>query len=313
MRTTALSFCGVIALLVLAAACGGESQLPPTPSHAASSTHNASWIDPNAVHQDLMYVSNWRTGVISILTYPQGKSVGAITGFSEPEGECVDAHGDVFIADRARHQIQEYAHGGTVAIQTLSYLGASPYGCSVDPVSGDLAVTNGGRSKHQQSVLAIYAKATGAPKLYDDDGFNAEFCGYDNQGNLYVDGQSTEKNSFKFAELPKGDNAIVPVTLNKSFGYPGSVQWDGTYLMVADSFPPVAYRFTFSSGGGTAVGSPTKFGSLYEVAQLWIQGDKILGADGNVFRWNYPAGRTKLNTYEGFSDPVAAVVSPASK
>jgi len=269
-------------------------------------------MDPNAKNQDLMYVTNSRSGDVTVLTYPAGSEAGVIAGFSEPEGECVDSTGDVFIADRFNHRTQEFAHAGTVPIQILDYPGAQPFGCSVDPVTGNLAVTNGARTKKAETVVAVYAGATGTPHTYALKGFNASWCGYDDRGNLYVDGvQVGHHHTFVLEELPKDGTALVPISIDQTINYAGSVQWDGKYMMIADLFPPVAYRFTLTQSAGTVVGKTT-FGNLYEVAQFWLYRNKITGADNGVSLWNYPAGGNPIKTFAG-DYPVAGVISPAQK
>ena len=100
-------------------------------------------------------------GAVLVLSFPKGDLVGTLTGFSVPSGECVDESGDVFVADGGADTIREYAHGGTTPIATLNDPG-EPYGCSVDPTTGNLAVTNGSDS------VAIYPSAQGTPTLYSD-------------------------------------------------------------------------------------------------------------------------------------------------
>ena len=67
---------------------------------------------------------------------------------NSPYGECVDKAGDVFVADFGGNTgtpaILEYAHGGTKPIATLSDPGYYPESCSIDPTTGNLAVTNDG-------------------------------------------------------------------------------------------------------------------------------------------------------------------------
>jgi hypothetical protein len=49
----------------------------------------------------LLYVTDARTHGVVIFTDPGGKLVGTLTGFTNPQGECVDAAGDVWIVDIA--------------------------------------------------------------------------------------------------------------------------------------------------------------------------------------------------------------------
>lgn len=95
-----------------------------------------------ARHGDLLYVSDTETSNVYVFSYPKGKLVQTLTGFTDPAGECVNKNGDVFITNTGASNILEYAHGGSTVDSTLNDPGYFPTGCSVDPLTGNLAVTN---------------------------------------------------------------------------------------------------------------------------------------------------------------------------
>ena len=108
-------------------------------------------------------------------------------------------------------QIVEYAHGGTVAIATLSRPGEYPEGCSVDPVTGNLAVTNFYSSAGGGSV-SIYAGARGSPQLYSDPAIvNYRFCGYDARGNLFVDGSNKQALRSRSPSFRRGSGTFATI------------------------------------------------------------------------------------------------------
>src|SRR5580692_2300582 len=72
----------------------------------------ASWMSPAAAGP-LLYVSDIGAEDVDVFSYPGGKQVGTLTGFSEPAGLCTDRKGDVFVVDSGNDRILEYAHGGT--------------------------------------------------------------------------------------------------------------------------------------------------------------------------------------------------------
>src|SRR5579863_4497346 len=137
------------ALFVAAAAallqgCGG-----PQVMGAQAGTNAAGARSPvkAAASKILLYVSDVETGTVQFYDYPDPKqSVGELTGFGAPMGLCSDASGNVWITDGKNQNIVEYAHGGTSAIGTVSDSGYAPYACSVDPTTGNLAVSNHGAS-----------------------------------------------------------------------------------------------------------------------------------------------------------------------
>jgi hypothetical protein len=264
-----------------------------------------------AVSQDLLYVSNVRT--VTVYSYPRGKLEGTLKGFYSAQGECVDQHGDVFITNLGTNQIFEYAHGSKKRLRTLTSYGG-PAGCSVDPTTGNLAVSN-----LTVGSVAIYTDARGKPKLYKDPAFKEDFwCGYDDKGNLFVDGESSTS-AFEFAELPKGAGSLENITLNQSISFPGGVQWDGTYVAVGDqSRSPVVYQFAISGSKGIKVGSTPLGSGAVDTKQFWIQGQTIIAPNfnpgsrgrGDVLFYKYPAGGTATRKITaGLDYPIGAVVS----
>ena len=260
---------GVFATIVLSACSAGTPTVAPLSGipqagasamrregDAASASRGRSWMAPEAVKDDLIYVSDLLGQVVEIYTYGHGnKLVGTLTGFFNPEGLCVDKAGNVWVTNDTSvgvHQITEYAHGGTSPIQNLINSNGNVNGCSVDLKTGDLAVTNFWGPTEGAGGVSIYRHATGTPVSYTDPNIHYYYyCGYDDKGNLYVDGLSSGSN-FGFAELPKGGTAFTDVTLNQTIYLPGGVQWDGKYVAVGDqvavkhNFTSTVYQFSIS-------------------------------------------------------------------
>jgi len=276
-----------------------------------------SWMAPGAETQDLLYISDEGTNDVYVYSWPQLKLVGTLTGFSYPQGECIDTKGDVFVVNiRAQSQIVEYSHGGTKPIATLSdNYSNHPSGCAVDPTTENLAVTNLEAGNKGDGTVIIYKKARGRPTGYTDP-HNINYfyyCGYDEKGNLYVDGSFYiyPFDIFGFAELPAGGAEFTNITLNQSIGEAGGVQWDGRYVVIGDASASVLYEFAISGSGGTEVGSTTLDGGFF-VWQFWIQGGKVIGPSegtADVMIWNYPAGGAAVKTLTNVTDPVGAVIS----
>ncbi len=160
------------------AGCSGTQTVPTNPATFSSVAKTG----------DLLYLSNLATNDVDVFSYPHLRLVGKLTGFGAPRAECVDRRGDVWIADVQGFDVIEYPHGATKPIAALSTPGA-PRGCSVDPRYGDLAVTGGLRG----IVLAVYPRGAHGrwlnPKEYTDSSIRkVAFCGYDAQGNLFIDG-----------------------------------------------------------------------------------------------------------------------------
>lgn len=277
---------------------------------------NRSWMAPDAKRHDLLYVSDsfpYGSNDVYVYSYPRGRLKGKLTGFNEPSGQCADKAGNVFIANFGASEILEYAHGGTSPINTLSDPGYYPLGCSIDPTTGNLAVTNRLSTSFTAGDVAIYANASGTPTSYTAPNFYYyEFCGYDNRGNLYIDG-TTKASGLEYADLPSGGTSFSDLMLNQSIGFPGGVQWHGTHLAIGDQSAAVIYQFAIRGNNGTKVGSTPLTGSK-DVVQFWIQGKKVIGPDAglaHVAFYNYPAGGSPTKTITGLGEPVGLTISRA--
>jgi NHL repeat len=342
----ALAFCAVAALL--AGCSGGGATTPPAASQLPTSTRplgiaaadawaittrrdrGQSWMAPGASHGDLLYVSDIGTDDVDVYSYPDGKPVGTLTGFDEPEGLCVDKKGDIWITNTDTFQIFEYAHGGTTPIATLSEPKELVVGCSVDQTTGNLAVSSLCYENYTNECLnspgsvAIYQNASGTPMTFKDYPpiLTMYFCGYDAAGDLFVDGL-TSAFQFQLAELPKGSSTFTNITLNRVIYFPGGVQWDGKYMAVGDQeaggddFVSSVHQVQVSGSNGTVV-STTRLAGAEDVPQFWIQGSNVIGPniefsyhDSAAVFWAYPAGGKAKKTITGLAEPLGATVSLA--
>lgn len=284
--TLRLPFVASVLTVAMLAGCGGSfnGTLPgPASSPAAVSTHA----------KDLLYLSDVRTNDVYVYSFPLGRLVGKLTDFGAPRSECSDGGGNVWIADVSGFDVIEYAHGGATPIAALSTPNA-PQGCSVNPVTGALAVTSNPRGG---VVVLVFRHAPNGrwrdPITYADSSMRRSmFCGYDGAGNLFVDGVDKAKR-FRLDELTNGSTALKNVALSQKIAVPGQVQWDGKYLAIGDAgvSPSKIYQFTITSGNATEWGSTT-LGGTTSVRQFWIQGNAVVGPDydKDVGLWPYPAG-----------------------
>ena len=138
-----------------------------------------------ATPSQLLYVSDATTGYVDVFELPTGKLVQVITGLGQPYGECVDASGNVYVADIRQSVVGEYAHGGKYPIKVLNDNGYNPVDCSVDPTTGNLAVTNSNSAQDGAGDVAIFVKARRVPGHFRDRSIAAyEYCSYDGKGNF---------------------------------------------------------------------------------------------------------------------------------
>jgi hypothetical protein len=307
---------GVFVAGAILAGCGAPQ--PPVVSPGAIS-QSRTMAQRDAQGRNLIYVTS--ADLISAYT-TSGKLVSNLE-MGGIKGLCSDSNGNVFIPSGSL--IYEYAHGGTQPIATLNAPAgySSAYGCAVDPTTGNLAVTFFSYEFSKAGSVAIYQHASGNPQTFSDsDILFYVYCGYDNQGNLFVDGMKTAHSNGVLAELPSGGNALSTISLNKTIVRPSAVQWDGQEMAIGDSYSHVVYQLSISGSQGTVVGTTALKGwnKGHNIVQFWIWGDCILipftahHKPVSLGTWAYPAGGSTTNKFPlQFGEPSGVTLSLAPR
>jgi hypothetical protein len=316
-----------IGLLV---ACGSGMPNPPAIASAAPEpAHNRSWMSPGAKRQDLLYVSDFGGSNVYVYSWPKLTLTGTLTSFGQTGGVCVNKGGDIWIVDRKARDVIEYTHGGTSPIATLSDTYGVPYGCAVDKTTGNLALAIylNQASSYTRGGVAIYPRASGSPTEYQDDGIlEYFFLGYDNDGNLYVDGEYTnDAPSFELAELPKGASVFTQINLPVPIKYPGGVHWDGSSLDLLDvlSVPSTIYEFSISGSdailqGSTPLerangdGSYDTWASDFATSKSKVVAP-VYGNGGAINIYRYPAGGKVIKSVSADQNVFSAAISEAKR
>jgi hypothetical protein len=296
----ALSLTGAVAL---SEACGA-TVAPTAPLQAPAQTAASSPSD------DLLYVghvdgeaSHKPRGVVSILTFPQGKPVATISGFG-PWGMCSDPSGNVWIVAYTPEAwyLYQFAHGGTKPIAKIRMpKGSFGVGCAVDPTTGNLAVMNDSNGVSYSGSIDVWAGAQpGKPAVYNVP-FVPQYAAYDDQGNLFFDGFPGGSDfSLVLGEVARGSDSVTRIRLDKRIAFPGGVQWDGAYIAVEtggfeSKGRPRIYRVQVSGSSGTVVGAVYPSDpALYYAAVFCIDGRTMVSMAGSkggrIELWPYPAG-----------------------
>ena len=310
-----------LAIAALTACTGPDAR--STPASIQVLPPRRSWISAGLKKQDLLYVSNL-TGFVTIYLYSQRSAVGTLIGFKMPMGECADNHGNVFITDYAKQVIVEYPHGGTKPIEKFNDAPDSPYTCSVDPTTGNLAVANDDGTSHQGNI-AIWSAASGKRTTYTDSLlYNFEGCAYDSYGTLLVtNGAAGANGSSYFAWLPRNGTQLVNVHIpGPSASWKWSnvqgIQWDGLYFAIDDVN---VYRISLLHGQAYYA-SETDLYVSSESGPYWIyepkpnvQGTQIVGgffeqSSGSVLYWAYPQGGYAIGSIRtGVDEPFGVTIS----
>lgn len=271
---------GIAALML--AGCGGTAMQNPPVSNVVA---GRSQVAPALTRGDLIYVANFGSSTIDAISYPRGKLVGTVTS-SYTQGLCASTtiRGNWWVVNSGAAQIVEYQHGGTSPIKTLTESVGEPAGCSIDPTTGDLAVS----ILFTPDVL-VWANATGTYTELTDPLLETYFVGYDGSGDLFADGFNSS--GVGFVELRKGAGAFKTVTLPPSLaaGFPGDIQWDGTYLAYQNQLNDTIYRLAIRRDEAIVKGTVQLTGGG---ASFWIAGSYVVASyDYNAIGvWKYPAG-----------------------
>jgi hypothetical protein len=293
----------------LLAGCGGSQPPIGAPDAMSQSRaiatraeHGGSWMLPEARSEDLLYISDYYG--VHMFSYPKGEYVGDID--ASGYGLCSDRAGDVFVTDELAYQVYEYAHGSTQRLKTLydNYVDFNPIDCSVDPTTGNVAV-----SSEDAGFVVVFPKAEERPKVYYDIHASMYRCAYDNKGDLFVDQVYNRRHNY-IGELAKGAAKFRNYLLDPRIAHSGGIQFDGKHIAIEDLESLIVYRLRFSGNKAIVVGSTPLKGAKY-IYQYWIQGKMLIGPDlyGDVYFWKYPVGGPPVRSIQGFTEPYGSTVS----
>lgn len=317
---------GAIIALAILSACANGSAVAPSTADAGVQYIGTSEIPIAGAHpklralpsypvivpakvkgKDFEYVFNDYGTYGSMFNYPKStKAVGYLQG-AGGQG-CTNVlygYGSKIIwnAGRTNNLITEYAVPSNKVLKTLSLDYTFTSSCAMNE-SGDLAVgVLLGNSYGSGGQVVIFKGATGSGKAYKTPLNKEYFDGYDPSGNLFADGFDSSY-GFGLVELPKGKSQAVRLKTSNSPQFPGSVQWDGTYVTVFDQQTNDVYRYTISGTTATLKNTVQLSGSS-DCAQTWIVKGLIYcgdagNNDGEVFK--YPAGGKPIATFSGNFD-----------
>lgn len=269
----------------------------------------------------LLYISDLESFDVFIYRLPALKLVGKLTGFFEPEGECSDANGNIWIANTGYQQMLEFKPGDRKPIATLSDPLGYPGSCAIDARTGNLAVTNVWGNSGTGNLI-VFPHAGGTPTVYVNPSQSAYyFDGYDAAGNLYVDGKGG-KGVYSLSVLARGKKKLATVRVNGGTIYaPGSVLWNGSTLVLGDqqcknTKTSCLYQATVS-GTSVSLGSEIPLSGSCDVAQVALYSNQLYGGNyayctkgkGSTDTWAYPAGGKPLDSVGGVHQPLGAAIS----
>jgi hypothetical protein len=291
------------------------ARLSPMPRFATLVPEHQTMVPDHHRKKKFEYVFNYYGTYASIFDYPKSvQQIGSING-DGGQGCTNVLYGygkQIFWNVGGNTQITEYKVPQT-PIKTLSVSYYFPSSCAMN-ASGDLAVgiLYATSSYSGGGQVVIFKSGSGSPTVYATPLDEEFFDGYDNNGNLFADGFTGDRSGFALVELPKGGTKFKTIATSNSVQFPGSVQWDGTYLTVFDQLTNEFYRYTISGTKATLKNTITLSGSG-DCAQTWIVKGLVYCGDagtdgGEVFK--YPDGGSPIAVFTGsFDFPLGAVAA----
>jgi hypothetical protein len=298
---------------------------PPHPDRRKS------WISPalKAAKSPLLFVSDAGTQDVYVFDMSTLALVSTLTGFVQPQGECSNAKGDVWITDTNAQMIYEVSHQGRLENQ-LSDSGGFPAACAWDRSTGNLAVMDFFDGSGSPGDVRVYKGGSGEPATYTNrKQYYYNFGGYDATGNLFFDGRNAD-GRFMLSELAKGASSAHTVAVRGgTIYYPGMVQWLSAKagLLVGDQSCGNVYTscvYALRVAGNTATIAKTirlensGGGQVCDLVQGIEANGQIAGSDNDfcgslpstTYLWSYPAGGAPT-LYNSTADttPIGAAVS----
>lgn len=310
----------VVVLAAILAAAGCASARPfIAPNFAASQP---------AVTGDLIYATASDGKSIDIFSYPEGKLV---LKFAPPEGTialaglCSNKAGDVWVTALSKPvtksaiiegHVYLYARGANRILKTLTFERSRPFGCSVDPASGTLAVSTVSAASGGTSTLETFTPGSyGGRSYYSSNIDNYYYCAYDDGGNLFVSGQGTGTEMY-LDELPKGAQGLSELKLDRyvSVSGMGQLQWSGGNLTLEDLTAGAIYRLRKSRSSVAFVGKTALTGWTGSGLSV-IEGTTVMVPSGvsgtSIGFWKYPSGGQKMKSVASPNGLFALTVSNA--
>jgi hypothetical protein len=209
---------------------------------------------------------------------------------------CVDAGNNVYITNHEGFSVFKYAAGASQPSATYLLGQQLPVGCSVDPTTGDLAVSSSIASKRQYGAVTICTSPTHCRNAQHPGSLaNPGLISYTNSGDLYVNGFTAL--DFGMAYLAKGSSTWQQVNYSGYKGAPGGVQWDGSHLVMSfqTEYPSLLHLCSVTGANVDCSGQQVELLGVQQIEQFFVLPNKktVVAADvynDKVDAWEYPAG-----------------------
>jgi hypothetical protein len=321
----------VTAAVVLATGCSGSSPsstVPVASQPAASRLAARSGVAPrflsrlrfgtalpgrpDATGLKELGVSDFGSNEVILLNQkykPAGKPITATDGLSGPDGEFVDTTGNLFVANYAGVNVEEFALGSTTASTTYSSGLTDPVDVTTDTNGNVYVADNAGR------LVVEYAPGASAPSFSCSTGLETDGVAVDNKGDVFVSGNANDSGQGSIIEYTGGLSGCAGTTLGITLGYAGGLQIDTKGDLIAcDQFAGVdIIPKPYTAISSTITGAVDAF----HIA-LTKNNKTLYIADpdmADVLVDSFPAGKTvkTLGAAQGLTDPAGVATYPFQK
>jgi len=259
-----------------------------------------------------LYVSDFGSGAVEILNNNNWTYQSSITsGLDGPDGDFVDRSGNIYVANYAGIDIEEYAAGGTSPSFTYNAEMIDPVGVDVDShgnvYEADYDNGNGGGPVNE------YAQGKNTVLHSCEPGGGVEGVAVDKNGDVFVDLNigGSGSGGAGLVEYKGGLAGCKETTLITSLNFVGGMAMDKHgNLLVCDQLGPavdvIKPPYTRISGTfGSGYSDPFHVTINKKNKQAYV----VDVGRGDVQVLSYPAGSNEatLGSGNGLSDPASAV------
>jgi hypothetical protein len=253
--------------LLIATACASVSPAPISDGAAVQSPDRQS-------KTDLLYVAS--QGGVGVYSYKDGiigDLVFVLSQFETPEGMCTDKNGDVWITTGREAKVFRFPHGSANSDATIHMPNrASAWSCSVDPVTGNLAIGESRDSVH------VYAPDKHVVAIFHLSNTYPESVSYDNKGDLFILGFGGElyevpfKESLQYVSISGGS---IPMS---------SIAFTNPYLLgIGPSGSQIiGYKLLVSNGVAT-IHSSLHFAGMVGYTGFSIRAGNVISPDNDGY------------------------------
>jgi len=289
-------------VLILGALAGCSSVVAPAQNGPLVSADIA-----NVKESDLLYVAAEQYEVM-VFAYHDGvigQQVGLLENFRYPRGMCTENDGAVWITDQYQGRVTKYAHGGTQPIETIVEGGFSANDCAVDPVTGNLAVSNAHR---ESGAIRIYPPRAHKATVFKFSYFQPTSLAYDSAGNLVVTGGRGELYELPYRGSQFENLSVSGGTLNGVSG----IQWGNPNFLIGTSGNdgPVVDKLKVSYGVARIVGTIPLAGTVQSQYPALRSGNLVVPDDaGDIVRVYSLSNGKIVSSISNLDRPWSAVVS----